>query len=151
MISGVFIPFYPLNLFLKNKNSVEFLITYLSRVTFLCCEVLLLFSRLFLLLSVLFMILWISLSLSFFFFLTCVTFLWASHPVDLVVKNPPASASDAGSIPGSERSPEVGSGNSLQCSFLGNLMDRGTWQAAYSLWGHKRVGHDLVTKTAMIK
>ena len=68
MISGVFIPFYPLNLFLKNRNSVEFLITYLSRVTFLCCEVLLLFSRLFLLLSVLFMILWIFLSLSLFFF-----------------------------------------------------------------------------------
>ena len=72
-------------------------------------------------------------------------------PVDSVVKNPPASASEAGSIPGSERSPEVGSGDSLQCSFLGNLMDRGTWQAAYSPWGRKRIGHDSVTKTSMIK
>ena len=25
-------------------------------------------------------------------------------------------------------------------------MDRGAWRAKYSLWGHKRVGHDLATK-----
>ena len=25
-------------------------------------------------------------------------------------------------------------------------MDRGTWQATYSPWGLKRVGHDLATK-----
>ena len=31
-----------------------------------------------------------------------------------MVKNPPANAGDAGSIPGSGRSPEEGSGNPLQ-------------------------------------
>ena len=37
------------------------------------------------------------------------------------VKNLPA-------IPGSGRSPEEGNGNPLQCSCLGNPMDRGAWQ-----------------------
>ena len=32
-----------------------------------------------------------------------------------------------GSIPGSARSPEVGNGNPLQYSCLGNFMDRGAW------------------------
>ena len=32
-------------------------------------------------------------------------------------------------IPGSERSPGVGNGNSLQYSCLKNSIDRGTWQA----------------------
>ena len=32
-------------------------------------------------------------------------------------------------IPGSGRSPGVGNGNPLQCSCLGNPMDRGAWQA----------------------
>ena len=48
------------------------------------------------------------------------------------VKNPPASVgdeSDAGSIPGSERSPEVGNGSPLQYSCLANPMDQGTWLA----------------------
>ena len=36
---------------------------------------------------------------------------------------------DAGSIPGSGRSPGVGNGNSLQCSCLKNSMDRGAWWA----------------------
>ena len=50
----------------------------------------------------------------------------------LVVKNPPASAGytgDAGSIPGSGRSPGEGNGNPLQYSCLGNSMDRGAWWA----------------------
>ena len=34
-----------------------------------------------------------------------------------------------GSVPGLERSPEEGHGNSLQCSCLKNLMGRGIWQA----------------------
>ena len=38
-----------------------------------------------------------------------------------MVKNPPASAGDAGSIPGSERFPEEGNGNPLQYSCLGNI------------------------------
>ena len=35
-----------------------------------------------------------------------------------MVKNPPANAGDVGLIPGSERSPEEGNGNPLQCSCL---------------------------------
>ena len=46
-----------------------------------------------------------------------------------VVKNPPANAGDAGSIPGSERSPLEGNGYPLQYSQLENPMDRGTWWA----------------------
>ena len=48
-----------------------------------------------------------------------------------MVKNLPASAVDAGdvgSIPGSGRSPGVGSGNPLQYSCLGNPMERGALQ-----------------------
>ena len=46
-----------------------------------------------------------------------------------VVKNPLVSAGDVGLIPGSRRSPEKGHSNPLQCSCLGNPMDRGAWQA----------------------
>ena len=49
--------------------------------------------------------------------------------VVLVVKNPPASAAAAGSIPGSGRPPGAGHGNPLQDSCLENPMDRGAWQA----------------------
>ena len=42
-----------------------------------------------------------------------------------MVKNMPANAGDAGSIPGLGRSPGEGNGNSL----LGNPMDRGAWWA----------------------
>ena len=45
----------------------------------------------------------------------------------LIVKNLPANAGDAGSIPGSGRSPIKGYGNPLQYSCLGNLMNRGSW------------------------
>ena len=61
----------------------------------------------------------------------------------LVVKNPPANVGDtgdAGSIPGSGRSPGVGNGNLLQYSYLGNTMDRGAWQA--TVHGSKRVRHN---------
>ena len=50
----------------------------------------------------------------------------------LEVKNPPANVggeSHAGSIPGSERSPEVGNGSPFQYSCRENPMDRGTWLA----------------------
>ena len=53
-------------------------------------------------------------------------------PCGAVVNNLPANAGDAGdvgSIPGSERSPEVGNGNPLQYSCLENSMDRGAWWA----------------------
>jgi len=45
-----------------------------------------------------------------------------------VVKNQPANAGDAGSIPGLGRSLREGDGNSLQYSCLGNPMDREAWQ-----------------------
>ena len=50
----------------------------------------------------------------------------------LVVKNLPASGIDIGDlglIPGLGRSPDVGSGNPFQYSFLENSMDRGAWCA----------------------
>ena len=50
----------------------------------------------------------------------------------LVIKNPTASAGDAGDvclIPGSGRSPGGGHGNPFLYSCLGNPMDRGAWQA----------------------
>ena len=60
----------------------------------------------------------------------------------LVVKNPPANAGDIrdeGLIPGSGRSAEAANGNPLQYSCLENSMDRRTWQATYSPWGHKEL------------
>ena len=39
------------------------------------------------------------------------------------------NAGDTSSIPGLERSPGKGNGNSLQYSCLENSMDRGAWQA----------------------
>ena len=64
-----------------------------------------------------------------------------------MVKNPPANAGDAGLIPGSGRSCEERNGNLL---LPGKLFPRKSHEqrilAGYSPWGHKRVGHDLVTK-----
>ena len=45
-------------------------------------------------------------------------------------KEPPCNARDGGSIPGSERSPGEGPGNSLRYSCLENPRDRGAWRAA---------------------
>ena len=56
---------------------------------------------------------------------------WASQ-MALVVKNSPAVARairDTSLIPGSKRSPGGGNDNSLQYSFLENLMDREAWKA----------------------
>ena len=50
----------------------------------------------------------------------------------LVVKNPAVNTgdiTDAGSVPGSGRSPGEGNGNLLQYSCLENPMDRGAWWA----------------------
>ena len=60
-----------------------------------------------------------------------------------MVKNLLSDAGDtrnAGSIPGSGRSPGGGSGNSLQCSYLENPMDRGAWWA--TVHASQRAGHD---------
>ena len=49
-----------------------------------------------------------------------------------VVKNPSSNVGDSGdmgSIPGSERSPGGGNGNSLSYSCLENPMNRGAWRA----------------------
>ena len=43
------------------------------------------------------------------------------------VKNLPANAGDMSSIPGWGRSPGERNGNPLQCSWLGNPLDRGAW------------------------
>ena len=48
-------------------------------------------------------------------------------PRGSMVKILPVSTGDAGSIPGSGRSPREGNGNPLQYSCLGNPMDRGAW------------------------
>ena len=56
-----------------------------------------------------------------------------------MVENPPASAGDirdAGSIPGSGRSPGGGHGNPLPYSCLENPLDRGAWLAT-GHGGHK--------------
>ena len=50
-------------------------------------------------------------------------------PGGSVVKNLSANAGDVGSIPGSERYPGEGNDNSLQYSYLGNLMNWGVWWA----------------------
>ena len=60
-----------------------------------------------------------------------------------MVRNPPASAGEAGSIPGSGRSPGGGNGNPLQYACLENPMDGGAWWATGQ--GVARVRHDRVT------
>ena len=65
-----------------------------------------------------------TLFLLFIFYLqpklpVCVSTSWASK-VALVVKNPPASAGDAGPIPGSGKSPGGGHSNPLQYPCLEN-------------------------------
>ena len=67
----------------------------------------------------------------------------------LSVEESACQAGDASLIPGLGTSPEGRNGNPLLYSCLGNPMDRGTWQAAVH-GGHKRVGHDLVTKQQSI-
>ena len=52
-------------------------------------------------------------------------------PGGAVVKNPPASTGDMGSMLGSGRSPGKGNGNLLWYSCLENPMDRGAWQATF--------------------
>ena len=55
---------------------------------------------------------------------TCLDF-----PGVSVVKNLRANTGDAGSVPGSGRSPEGGHGHPLQYSCLENSMDREAWRA----------------------
>ena len=53
-------------------------------------------------------------------------------------------------IPGLECFHGEENGNPLQYSYLKNPMNRGAWQATYSPWGLKRVGHDLVMKQQLL-
>ena len=60
-----------------------------------------------------------------------------------MVKNPPANAGDSGDagwIPGSGRSSGEGDGHPLQCSCLGNPMDRGVWQATLHGIAESQIG-----------
>ena len=70
--------------------------------------------------------------------------LWPSYPSPSYhcgsdSKESAWNAADAGSIPGSGRSPGEGNGNPLQCSCLTNSTDRGAWWAIQSM-GSQRVG-----------
>ena len=61
--------------------------------------------------------------------------IWCVHthtmgfPGGSALKNPPANTGDMGLISASDISPGKGNGNPLQCSCLGNPMDRRAWQA----------------------
>ena len=61
-----------------------------------------------------------------------------------MVKNPPASIGDTGSIPGPGRPPEEGNGTPVQYSCLEDLRNRGAWWATVHR-GSQRGGHDLET------
>ena len=61
-------------------------------------------------------------------------------PGGSAVKNPPVSAGNLGSIPGSGRPAGGGNGNPLRDSCLENPMDRGAWRA--TVQRSQRVGHD---------
>ena len=67
----------------------------------------------------------------------------AGLPGGAAVKNQLANAGDAGSTPGSGRSPGGRYENPLQHSCLENSVDRGAWWAS---WGRKRVWHSLAAK-----
>ena len=51
--------------------------------------------------------------------------MYQGFPGGSTVKNLPASAGDAGYIPGSRKSPREENSHPLQYSFMGNPMDRG--------------------------
>ena len=70
-----------------------------------------------------------------------------SFPGGSVVKNSPANAGDAGSVPGSGKSPGEENGNPFQYSCLGNPMDRGTWVATVQEVAKESDMTQLLTKT----
>ena len=80
-----------------------------------------------------------------------------SFPSGSVMKNLPANVGDAGSIPGSGRSPGGRYGNPLQYSCPENSMDRGAWWAGYSPglqriryeWAHPRTKSNTGSETSL--
>ena len=75
-----------------------------------------------------------------------------SFQVSTVVKNLPANAGDprdGGSIPGLGKSPGVGSGNPLQYSCLGNLLDKEPGE--FQSMGLQRVRQDLVAEHRLMR
>ena len=66
-----------------------------------------------------------------------------------MVKNPPANAGDAGSIPGSGRSPEDANGNLLPCSCLGNSWTEEP-SGLNSPSGHKESNMTLAAEHALL-
>ena len=60
------------------------------------------------------------------------TFVSRGNPGWLSGKESACNAGDTGLIPELGRSPGEGNGNSLPYSCLGNPMERGAWEAAYS-------------------
>ena len=74
---------------------------------------------------------------------------WASQAA-LVIKNPPTNAGDvrdAGSMPGSGRSPGEGNGNPPQYSCLGTSMERGAWRAIVHALKESDMTEQLSTHT----
>ena len=75
-----------------------------------------------------------------------------SFQVSTVVKNLPANAGDprdGGSIPGLGKSPGVGSGNPLQYSCLGNLLDKEPGE--FQSMGLQRVRQDLAAEHRLMR
>ena len=82
----------------------------------------------------------------------CIIYILQSPPGGVVAKNPPASAGDSGamgSTPELRRSPGEGNGNPLQCSCLGNSMDRGAWWAAVHGVARNRMWLSMYTLLAV--
>ena len=63
-----------------------------------------------------------------------------------VVKNPPASAEDSGSIPGSGKLPGRGNGYPFQHTYLPGKSHRQGSLEGSTPWGRKKVRHDLTPK-----
>ena len=66
------------------------------------------------------------------------------YKLNLSIKESSSNAGDPDSIPKLGWSTGEGNGNPLQYSYLGNPMDRATWQV--TVCGVASVRHDLATK-----
>ena len=72
-------------------------------------------------------------------------------PIGSEIKDLSANAEDAGSIPGSGRSPGGENGNPLQFSCLGNPMDGGAWWAIVHRVAKSRTRLSDFTSSLLIK